>query len=70
MDQEQLMQRFDQRTVSAEQQQKMDSVAVFGRALSEAINTTAPESRETSLALTRLEEAVMWANKAISRDAP
>ena len=27
-----------------------------------------PESRELSLALTRLEEAVMWANAAIARN--
>ena len=30
--------------------------------------TECPESRELSLALTKLEEAVMWANAAIARN--
>lgn len=30
--------------------------------------TNCPESRELSLALTKLEEAVMWANAAIARN--
>jgi hypothetical protein len=32
------------------------------------INESAPESREKSLAMTHLEEAVMWANAAIARN--
>lgn len=32
------------------------------------INDTTPESREKSLALTKLEEAVMWANASIARN--
>jgi hypothetical protein len=31
------------------------------------INATVPESREKSLAITKLEEAVMWANAGIAR---
>lgn len=31
------------------------------------INETCPESREKSTALSKLEEAVMWANAAIAR---
>ncbi len=31
------------------------------------INRSAPESREKSLAVTHLEDAVMWANAAIAR---
>jgi len=30
------------------------------------IHTTCPPSREKSLAITKLEEAVMWANKSIA----
>jgi hypothetical protein len=33
-----------------------------------AINELCPNSREKSLALTKLEEAVMWANAAIARN--
>jgi hypothetical protein len=31
------------------------------------IDNVCPEGREKSLAFTRLEEAVMWANKSVSR---
>jgi hypothetical protein len=32
------------------------------------INSLCPESREKSLAITKLEESVMWANAAIARN--
>lgn len=35
--------------------------------LAQLVNESAPESREKSLAITHLEEAVMWANAAIAR---
>lgn len=35
--------------------------------LAKLIDVLAPESREKSLAITKLEEAVMWANAAIAR---
>ncbi len=38
-------------------------------ALALDITEHAPPSRERSLALTKLEEAVMWANAAIARNA-
>lgn len=34
----------------------------------ELLNAECPESREKSLALTKIEEAVMWANAAIARN--
>ena len=40
-----------------------------GRAMAELILAEAPQGREQSLALTKVEEAVMWANAAISRNA-
>jgi hypothetical protein len=39
-----------------------------GKVLAELINQLAPDSREKSLAITRVEEAVMWANAAIARN--
>ncbi len=36
--------------------------------LAEAIMATCPNSRETSLALTNLEQAIMWANASIARN--
>lgn len=36
--------------------------------LAELMNQHVPESREKSLAITKLEEAVMWANAGIARN--
>jgi len=38
-----------------------------GKDMAESIDYHCPNSREKSLAITKLEEAVMWANAAISR---
>lgn len=35
-----------------------------------ALNMTVPDGREKSLAITALEEAMMWANAAIARNSP
>lgn len=37
-------------------------------ALAQTINDEVPDSREKSIALTKLEEAVMWANAGIARN--
>jgi len=39
-----------------------------GRTLADTLAKLCPESRELSLALTKLEEVVMWANAAIARN--
>ena len=36
--------------------------------LAELINNLAPDGREKSLSLTKIEEAVMWANAGIARN--
>lgn len=36
--------------------------------LAYVINATCPDGREKSLAMTKLEEAAMWANAAIARN--
>jgi len=38
-----------------------------GKALAETINALVPESREQSLAITKLEEVIMWANAGVAR---
>ena len=39
-----------------------------GKTFAHAILACCPDSREASLALTKIEEAVMWANAAIARE--
>lgn len=39
-----------------------------GHVLADTIATYCPPSRERSLAITKIEEAVMWANAAIARN--
>ena len=47
---------------------KYQGLREYGLQLAEIINLICPDSREKSLALTKLEEAVMWANAAIARN--
>ena len=49
------------------QPQRYEELRKLGRFLAKVILCT-PESRERSLALTKLEEAIMWANAGIARN--
>lgn len=51
-----------------EQADKYVAIRQNGLILATIINESAPESREKSLAITKIEEAVMWANAAIARN--
>lgn len=48
--------------------QKYEDIRGLALKFSIYINTLCPESREKSLAITKLEEAVMWANASIARN--
>jgi hypothetical protein len=50
------------------QLEKYNSVRKKAKELAELIEDTVPESREQSLAMTKLEEAVFWANAGIARN--
>jgi hypothetical protein len=47
---------------------RYEAVRANARQLADVVMRSAPPSRETSLALTAIEEAVMWANAAIARE--
>lgn len=47
---------------------KYEALRSLGKGLAEAIDQMCPNSREKSLAVTKLEEAVMWANASIARN--
>lgn len=47
---------------------KYEAIRAKAKELAYLIDTECPNSREKSLAMTKLEEAVMWANAAIARN--
>ena len=51
-----------------DQQERYEDIREKARELAELIERGCPDSREKSLAHTKLEEAVMWANASIARN--
>lgn len=64
---EDLDNRFTYHAPKPGQPAKYEAIRDKAHWLAAFINETAPESREKSLALTALEECVMWANASIAR---
>lgn len=60
------MSRLMPREVSEEQTKRIQDLNVGARYLEYRINSLCPKGRERKIALQRLEEVVMWANKAIA----
>lgn len=58
--------RFNYMKVDEEQKGNMESVRKGAKELEKHIELNCPPSREKSLAITKLEEAIMWANKSIT----
>ena len=56
---------FDYQRPTAEHVQQIETVRDAIKAVHDTILATLPPSRERSLAITKLEEASMWANKGI-----
>ena len=65
--QEDLDNRFTYHTPKEGQAAKYQSIRASAKSLAELINDSCPDSREKSLAITKLEESVMWANASIAR---
>lgn len=51
-----------------DQPERYEAIRAKARELAELIEESCPESWEKSIANTRLEEAVMWANASIARN--
>ncbi len=47
---------------------KFEAIRTCAKQLAHLINDTAPDSREQSLAITKLEEVVFWANASVARN--
>lgn len=52
----------------AGQQEKYEAIRGKAKELAYLIDEECPPSREKSLAMTNLEESVMWANAAVARN--
>lgn len=50
------------------QPEKYERLREEAKELAYSIDTLCPNSREKSLAMTKLEESIMWANAAIARN--
>ncbi len=62
-----LDERFAARKLTHEQMGLQDQLRSVTRRVARFVNANLPDGREKSLALTKLEEFAMWANKGISR---
>lgn len=67
MERAELETRFTYHAPKADQPQKYTALRSKGLELAQLIEEMVPEGREQSLALTKIEEAVMWANAGIAR---
>lgn len=69
MEQSELVKRFTYHPPKAEklQPQKYEMIRRQAFELATLINDCCPDGREKSLAMTYLEECVMWANASIAR---
>jgi hypothetical protein len=63
-----LANRFTHHPPKGDQARRYQTIRQEAHALAVLINEMAPDSREKSLAITHLEEAVMWANASIARN--
>lgn len=59
---------FTYHAPKANQVERYTEIRNRGKDFAEEIEALCPESREKSLAMTKVEEAVMWANAAIARN--
>lgn len=60
--------RFTYHAPKEDQPERYDLIRRKALMLAATISEKCPDSREKSLAITKLEEAVMWANAAIARN--
>lgn len=59
---------FTYHAPKAGQPERYTAIRNKAKELAEMLDSECPDSREKSLAFTRLEEAVMWANASIARN--
>ena len=65
---EQINNNFKHHAPKGNQVEKYERLRNEARALAHLIDDFCPNSREKSLAITKLEEAIMWSNASIARN--
>ena len=68
MTMEELANTFTYHAPREGQVERYEEIRRMGLTLATVVYSSCPESREKALALTKIEEAVMWANAAIARN--
>lgn len=69
MDSGDIANRFEFHAAPDEEKRNLhSSVRNHIREVADYVNLVVPEGREKSLAITKLEEAMFWANAALARD--
>lgn len=66
---DELLKRFTYHTPLGNQPELYGLICNGGLELAQIVDEYCPDSREKSLAITHIEEAVMWANAAIARNS-
>lgn len=64
----QIENNFTYHSPKDDQPERYEIIRGNARELADVINESCPDSREKSLAITNLEQAVMWANASIARN--
>jgi len=64
-----LQNRFTYHAPKEDQIKKYEEIRDRSHKLAQNLNALCPDSREKSLAITKLEEVVFWANASIARDS-
>jgi hypothetical protein len=70
MDDKQIDNIFTYHSPSGNQPKRYEILRDTARELAYLINTSCPESREKSLAITSLQQTIMWANASIAINEP
>ena len=69
MDEKELENRFTYHAPKGDQPATYESIRDRGWNMAIYLSAVCPDCRELSIAVTKIEEAVMWANAAIARHA-
>jgi hypothetical protein len=64
----QIENNFTYHAPKADQPARYETIRGVAKELAHEINESCPESREKSLAITNLEQAIFWANASIGRN--